>query len=487
MKRVLWLAAVVFSTAHVGSPDTFFEGAAGPYPVRVIIRTPGIVPGLADITVRVTGGAALPQTITVLPLRGGLPTAALPPPDTASRIPGDSTLFSAQLWLMSPGAYSVQVTATGPAGSGTVLVPVMSVATRRLGMNRPVAIALLAMGMFLFIGALTIVGAAVREGVLPPGVEVDPARRRRARWIMAVAGIILALGIYGGKAWWDGEDSIFVRGMYRPMPADAALRADGGRAVLRLSLVDSVRSTRQWSPLIPDHGKLVHLFVIDTAGNGFAHLHPRLVDSSTFDAALPPLPAGRYRVYADVVHESGFAQTLRDSLTIPGGGTVWHPSDADDSWDAGLGTGDSGLGIRLEDGSRMTWARDSVLSAHGETALRFTITGADGRPAMLEPYMGMASHAVIARDDGAVFIHLHPMGTIAVASQQVFRLRETGDTVRGRLGARITAAGNPMSDTTLPGAFAFPYAFPQPGRYRIWVQVKRGGRVLTGQFEATVT
>ena len=121
--------------------------------------------------------------------------------------------------------------------------------------------------------------------------------------------------------------------------------------------------------------------------------------------------------------------------------------------------------------------------------------------------MGMAGHAMITRDDGAVFVHLHPAGTVSLAALETFALRQPGDTVRGLLAARLTemekGAGSreqgavpdgatPMTrahrraPSPAPSSLSFPYAFPQPGRYRIWVQVKRSGQILTGVFDADV-
>jgi len=120
--------------------------------------------------------------------------------------------------------------------------------------------------------------------------------------------------------------------------------------------------------------------------------------------------------------------------------------------------------------------------------LRFEVRNADGNLATLEPYMGMAAHAAVEKDDGSVFVHLHPMGTISMASQMTFALRQPGDTVSGRLGKRLSAAEhsamNAMPAAT--GSVGFPYAFPKPGKYRIWVQVRKNGRVLTGAFNVSV-
>ena len=50
------------------------------------------------------------------------------------------------------------------------------------------------------------------------------------------------------------------------------------------------------------------------------------------------------------------------------------------------------------------------------------------------------------------------------------------------------AAANEHAGHSMPldGAVAIPYAFPRPGLYRLWVQFKRGGQVMTAAYDATV-
>jgi hypothetical protein len=266
------------------------------------------------------------------------------------------------------------------------------------------------------------------------------------------------------------------------------VRTAAGRATIRFSIVDSNWRLRRVTPLIPDHGHLVHLFLVGAGLDAFAHLHPVLVDSNTFDAVLPPLPAGRYRVYADMTRESGFAETLTDTVTLAPPSGAWRPSDADDAWagteEGGRGTGNA---FRLEDGSTMTWDHGTAAIVVGQDApLAFTVTGPDRRPARLESYMGMAGHLMLARDDGKVFVHLHPLGTISWAAQQTFLLRRHADTTWGTVGRRLTEMQHRDEPFPTPNGVSFPYAFPSPGHYRLWVQVKRGNRILTGVFDTEV-
>src|SRR5437588_130315 len=83
-------------------------------------------------------------------------------------VSGEPALYSAQLWLMTSGAYSIFVNAEGEAGSGTTVVPINSIATTRLEMSRWFSGGLLAFALFLVLALVSLVGAAVRESMLPP-------------------------------------------------------------------------------------------------------------------------------------------------------------------------------------------------------------------------------------------------------------------------------------------------------------------------------
>jgi len=481
--------------AHIGSLNVVYEGLAGTVPVRVIIRPPGVVPGLANIDVRVlTNGV---RKITVLPVHGGAGLEGAPPPDVCQPVEGDPDLYHAQLWLMSSGAYSVHVQVESASGSGKVIVPVNSLATTRLGLSTGLTVVLAALGILLFLLAVSVVGAAVRESVIEPGVPTSHRRKQLGRVAMVGAVLILVLALTGGRRWWMAVDGDYRNNrMFKPVPMTTTVREHSGGRQLRL-VIDEKNSGRRWSPLVPDHGKLMHLFLIqEQEMKAFAHLHPIRRDSGNFACALPNLPAGRYRVYADVTHETGFSQTLTSVVTLAESKPLTETdglgpsvfSDPDDSVLVG-GAGASGDGGRRQtigDGLSVIWDEPQVLRTGEPTTLKFRAVTADGEAATLEPYMGMLAHLIISRDDGTVFTHLHPAGNISVASQQVFQLR-AGEQPPKRISPEMMEklCQVPGPDL-LRRPIGFPYEIPRPGRYKIWLQVKAGGQVRTAPFEVTV-
>jgi hypothetical protein len=115
-------------------------------------------------------------------------------------------------------------------------------------------------------------------------------------------------------------------------------------------------------------------------------------------------------------------------------------------------------------GTPSTIAMDPpVLRANVPQRLTFHATG-------IEPYMGMAGHAAVMRTDLSVFAHLHPSGTVAMPALM------------------LAQAPHDMfpPGLALPPVVSFPYAFPQPGEYMIFVQLKRGGAIETAAFPVTV-
>jgi hypothetical protein len=468
------------SYAHIGSPNVFFEGPAGPYPIRVTIQAPVVVPGLAQIHVRVHSGDA--RVVTVLPVRWNIGTRGSPPPDVAKPVPGETNLFTAQLWLMDSGAYSVFVDVSGPRGWGTAIVPLNSVALQRIGMSRSMSFLFLGLGILLFSLLVTVVGAAIRESVLTPGVEPTRSRRWFARLAMFITVIIAGGLLIFGKHWWDAVDKSFRdRRLYHPAAITTGLETGtNGQRQLTLKIATGDRRDDA-TPLIPDHGQLMHLFLIrQPAGDAFVHLHPLKDSKNVFTTRLPGLPAGDYQLYADITHESGFSQTLTNVLRLTNETVATNSTEnfasVDDSMD--LASPQNLAATTLSDGFRLTPEFSPPFHVDQEITLQFNLTTDTGAPAQLEPYLGMYGHLIIQHADGSVFTHLHPLGSISMAAQKRFAEREHARYLANQPLDLLCSPASPV--------LSFPYAFPKTGVYHLWLQTKLQGQIQTVAYNVTV-
>jgi hypothetical protein len=501
---IIVLSCCALAKAHVGSPNVFYEGQAGPYAIRVIIRPPAVLPGTAQVDVRAEGSAS----VTVQAALWEAGTNAAPAPIIASAVAGETNLFNAAVPLFYGGSYSVHVRVEGNRGSGTAVVPLASAALREPTMSPATTAALIGLGLVLFAGAVWLVSATARESFWTQSPALESHGHTRTRFAAVIATVVFAAAIYAGKIRWEKMDREFRNNaLAEPVPVLASVRTNGNVRLLQLTPASPAANAPLWDTLVADHGKLMHLFLLREPDlNAFAHLHPVRRDARTFENVVPTLPAGDYQLYAEVTHENGLSQTLTAKLHLPGSvgavpqrsgasnmlndvfcqsptnlvGNAAQPFllDADDSWHTGVtarGPETAARTSELMGGLAMEFQNSGELIENRETSLRFTLLDAAGQPAALQPYMGMMGHCVVRRAGGEVFTHLHPVGTISMAAQELLarRNREPGLSPM----PPAPATGNEVS---------FPYAFPRPGDYRLWVQVRRNGRVLTGVFDVNV-
>lgn len=506
----LALAFPGLANAHVGSPDVFFDGNIGPYPARVTIRMPSVIPGRAEITVRAQ--AETPVEVSFLPLYSNTALTNAPPADRGALIRGETNLYTGDLWLMSFGAYTIQVKLRGPAGEGTVEIPVNAIAMRQLPLPAWLGGLLALLLALLVFGGLAIVAGAARESELEPG-RLPDRRARQKGWLAGgVTGVALVLLLLGGNRWWNSEEKEFQRHLTPSAWPDleASVRVAGSRRNLDLTLGQKDLSSDVSLALAPDHGKLLHFFLIrEGSVDAIGHLHPVRKAGRAFQVALPPLPQGRYKIFCDLTMErSGLSYTATNSVELPaiataGSGetnTVSLEPDPDDSWavypaeSVPPATATNAV-YQFPGGGRVVWRSHAALKTRQDAGLQFEVFDAAGDPAELEPYMGMTSHAAVMRRDEAIFAHLHPMGNYSMAAQGLFQKKIASETATAGGAEAAMPAGMDHSKMghmmhNMPGGgsslISLPYEFPTAGDYRIWVQFKTGGKVMTAVFDATV-
>src|SRR5215813_11079113 len=308
--------------AHVNSPEVYFEGYAGPYHLLVTVQPPAVVPGVAQVQVRTLDSDV--QQIKILPLRMIGPGAKNAPiADLAKRSTDDPQLFTGSLWIMVRGSWKIQVQADGKKGPAQLDVPLPAVSISSQPMQTGLGILLALLGLALAAGLISIIVAALRDATVPEGASVS---RRRGRIGLAVAGALVIAIVLAGNHWWGVEASANARLNYK-LPQMQPSLLGGNLLRLRLENPNEAEPTRfrseqpdriRLDDLIPDHGHIMHLFIVRMPDmKAFWHLHPDQTQAGDFVQGLPVMGEGQYKLYADIVHHTGFPETQVATVNLP--------------------------------------------------------------------------------------------------------------------------------------------------------------------------
>lgn len=515
---------------HIGSAGVVHEGKAGNYSVQVYVEPPDVIPGTARISVMVDGKDI--KSVKMNPIFYWTGDEGSPRSDEG--ILSATGSYEGEIWLMENGAASVKITIQGARGKGEVLIPIAALSTAQRTLPSSLGWILAGLALLLVGIMTTIIGASTGDSLLKVGQTEDTKTKKRRIIGSTIGASFCGILLFGGNLWWNAETADYQRNVYQPYTATSSISFKNGQRILNFKIDTNSVKGRLTSYIIPDHGKLMHMFLVKEGSmEVFAHLHPTRKDTLTFEASLPNMPGGKYLVYADVLRYHGLQNTIADTVDIPSPPKVnvmpIFSGDSDDTFvvtnaintqtnnlqDATITIcGTPGVKTKLQDGSSIVWEEkpNQKLMSGKVYDLKFSVLAPDGKPAELQTYLGMMGHAAVIKDDGSVYIHLHPNGTYSSTAVQVMqkridettnirpnfnnpkRFRDSVDNILLKLKAMTEAERDTILMAGMThdkkghheGEVIFPYAFPKAGNYRIWLQVKREGKILTGVFDAKV-
>ncbi len=527
---ILLLSSPLGVRGHIGSAGVVHEGKAGNYSVQVYVEPPDVIPGTAKVSVMVDGNDI--KSVKMSPIYYWTGDEGSPRSDEG--VMTEAGKYEGKIWLMENGAASVKVVIEGARGKGEVLIPIAALSTAQRQLPSSLGWVLAGLALLLVGIMTTIIGASTGDSLLKVGENENNLTKKRRLVGSTIGASFCGLLLFGGNMWWNAETADYQRNIYRPYTATSSVSLRNGQRILNFKIDSASVKGRSMSFIIPDHGKLMHMFLVKEGSmEVFAHLHPSRKDTLTFEAPLPNMPAGKYLIFADVLRYHSLQNTITDTVEIPQTPKVnvmpMLMGDSDDTFvvtnalnksansvvDESITIcGSPGVKTKLQDGSSIVWEEkpNQKLIAGKVYDLKFSVLAPDGKPAELQTYLGMMGHAAVIKDDASVYIHLHPNGTYSSTAVQVLqkridetsnkrpnlnnakKFRDSVDNVLAKLQSMTEAERDKLlmgdmrheANGHHNGQVTFPYVFPKAGHYRIWLQVKREGKILTGVFDANV-
>ena len=189
------------------------------------------------------------------------------------------------------------------------------------------------------------------------------------------------------------------------------------------------------------HTKVMHLIVVRKDLKYFQHLHPVLnSESGIFSLSDLSFPSdGEYRIFADFMPKNGQVITISEDVKVGKDYAVLN-----------IGTEEK---EKIFDGYKVAISSNENFVSNEEITLTFNLKQGNKIITDLEEYLGALGHSVILRENTLDFIHAHPM-------------EDLGKIQNGNVDFMVN--------------------FPLPGKYKIFTQFKKGGKVFTTDFVVSV-
>jgi hypothetical protein len=202
----------------------------------------------------------------------------------------------------------------------------------------------------------------------------------------------------------------------------------------------------------------VHLLFVRDDLSAIIHHHPPVNPDGTIDDKVTFKEPGRYRVVVDAYPKAtGSLKNFQLFQWIDVGGkaktTPLPPFEA----------------TQKVDGYTFTMEGAPQLKAVEAKLLKVTVTDPHGKPAEFEPYYGALAHAIFFRKGPLDYFHTHVCAP-------------------GAQGCTSQLGGASVTGTSsTPGDLEIGVLLPVAGTWRLFIQTKVDGKVLTAPFTLDVT
>jgi hypothetical protein len=199
----------------------------------------------------------------------------------------------------------------------------------------------------------------------------------------------------------------------------------------------------------------VHLIIVSDDLSTIVHRHPPVGADGTLQQSVVLPRAGKYRVVVDAYPKGQPNFQLFDSIQVAGRA---KPQPLPPF-----------TRTQVVDGYTFTLHGNPHLRAIQPGFLTVTVTDPQGKPVRFTPWYGALAHAIFFRQGSLDYFHTHVCAPGAVGCTSILG----ASTVKG--------------SSTTPGKLKVGVLVPVAGTWRLFLQMRANGRVLTAPYTLEVT